>query len=335
MPWVQSTAGVEQWVPDPTGSDTPAIDAPPRKLSLAEQIAATRAKQALAKAEVAAEPATEPAKPRKLSLAEQIAATRARAAGGAAPEVVVATPEQLTAQVEAEAAARAERFRIKEEAIAAADAAEAMRESEAARQADELVAVEADRVALAEMEVATGSRKLSLAEQIAVTRAKERARAREAAAAAAAAREQAAAAGTSAADPTTTADVAAADTATVAAAMTESHLPDHMREEVLVAVAAGRVSHACPSKRPRVAVRRRCSPLAARMPWSHKSAAICIPSLSPLTVQVDEAYMLLSAEVLGSLRSNPAYAALKRELMGRAESNKAAARALRSATNRP
>ena len=55
------------------------------------------------------------------------------------------------------------------------------------------------------------------------------------------------------------------------------------------------------------------------------------PHDHPLTIQVDEAYMLLSAEVLGSLRSNPAYVALKRELMGRAESNKAAARALRLA----
>ena len=164
MPWAQTSAGVEEWVPDPTGSDpqvaTPAIDAPARKLSLAEQIAATRAKQASAKAE-ASEPTTEPAKPRKLSLAEQIAATRARAAGGAAPAVAVATREQLTAKMEAaaakseaEAAARAERFRVKEEATAAADAVEAMRESEAAREADKLAAVEADRVAQAEMEAA-------------------------------------------------------------------------------------------------------------------------------------------------------------------------------------
>ena len=217
MPWAQTSAGVEEWVPDPTGSDpqvaTPAIDAPARKLSLAEQIAATRAKQASAKAE-ASEPTTEPAKPRKLSLAEQIAATRARAAGGAAPAVAVATREQLTAKMEAaaakseaEAAARAERFRVKEEATAAADLAEAVRESEAAREAAEVFAVEADRVALAEMEASMVSRKLSLAEQIAMTRdkhqAKGSARAREAVAAAAAAREQAVAAGTSAADPST------------------------------------------------------------------------------------------------------------------------------------
>ena len=168
MAWVSSSAGVDEWVPDATGSDpqvstpavdAPAVDAPPRKPSLAEQIAATRAKQAAAKAEAA-----EPAEPRKLSLAEQIAATRAKTAGGVASVVPVGGAE-------AEAAARAERaerFRLKEEAAAAADRAEAVREDEARRQAAELAAAEADRVALAEMEAAMGSRKLSLAEQVRV-----------------------------------------------------------------------------------------------------------------------------------------------------------------------
>ena len=165
MPWASSSAGVDEWVPDATGSgpqvSTPDVDAPPRKPTLAEQIAATRAKQAAAKAEAAAAPTTEPAEPRKLSLAEQIAATRARAAGGVASVVPVGGAE-------AEAAARAERFRLKEEAAAAADRAEAAREDEARRQAAELAAAEADRVALAEVEAAMGSRKLSLAEQVRV-----------------------------------------------------------------------------------------------------------------------------------------------------------------------
>ena len=168
MPWVSSSAGVDEWVPDATGSgpqvSTPAVDAPPRKPTLAEQIAATRAKQAAAKAEAAAAPTTEPAEPRKLSLAEQIAATRAKTAGGVASVVPVGGAE-------AEAAARAERaerFRLKEEAAAAADRAEAAREDEARRQAAELAAAEADRVALAEVEAAMGSRKLSLAEQVKV-----------------------------------------------------------------------------------------------------------------------------------------------------------------------
>ena len=168
MPWVSSSAGVDEWVPDATGSgpqvSTPDVDAPPRKPTLAEQIAATRAKQAAAKAEAAAAPTTEPAEERKLSLAEQIAATRAKTAGGVASVVPVGGAE-------AEAAARAERaerFRLKEEAAAAADRAEAVREDEARRQAAELAAAEADRVALAEVEAAMGSRKLSLAEQVRV-----------------------------------------------------------------------------------------------------------------------------------------------------------------------
>ena len=64
MPWAQSSAGVEEWVgPDPPAVvlgrgrlvTAPATEAPapPRKLSLAEQIAATRAKQAAATAELA------------------------------------------------------------------------------------------------------------------------------------------------------------------------------------------------------------------------------------------------------------------------------------------
>ena len=143
--------------------------------------------------------------------------------------------------------------------------------------------------------------------QIAATRAKHQAeasaRAREAAEAAAAAREAAAAAAaeTSAADPSTesvaglTNQPAARDgTAAIAAplpegqapALAESALPEHVREEVEAAVAAGRV---------------------------------------------DEAYMLLSAGRLGSLRSEPAFVALKRELIGRAEANKALKAAARRA----
>ena len=67
MPWAQSSAGVEEWVgPDPPAVilgrgrlvTAPATEAPapPRKLSLAEQIAATRAKQAAATAEAAPGP---------------------------------------------------------------------------------------------------------------------------------------------------------------------------------------------------------------------------------------------------------------------------------------
>ena len=143
--------------------------------------------------------------------------------------------------------------------------------------------------------------------QIAATRAKHQAeasaRAREAAEAAAAAREAAAAAAaeTSAADPSTesvaglTSQPAARDgTAAIAAplaesqapALAESPLPEHVREEVEAAVAAGRV---------------------------------------------DEAYMLLSAGRLGSLRSEPAFVALKRELIARAEANKALKAAARRA----
>ena len=142
--------------------------------------------------------------------------------------------------------------------------------------------------------------------QIAATRAQHQAeasaRAREAAAAA---RERAAAAAaaaeTSAADPSTesvaglTSQPAARDgTAAIAAplaesqapALAESALPEHVREEVEAAVAAGRV---------------------------------------------DEAYMLLSAGRLGSLRSEPAFVALKRELIARAEANKALKAAARRA----
>ena len=103
--------------------------------------------------------------------------TRAKTAGGVASVVPVGGAE-------AEAAARAERaerFRLKEEAAAAADRAEAAREDEARRQAAELAAAEADRVALAEVEAAMGSRKLSLAEQVKVkfrVRVRVRARAR-------------------------------------------------------------------------------------------------------------------------------------------------------------
>ena len=145
--------------------------------------------------------------------------------------------------------------------------------------------------------------------QIAATRAQHQAeasaRAREALEAAAAAREHAAAAAaaaeTSAADPSTesvaglTSQPAARDgTAAIAAplaesqapALAESALPEHVREEVEAAVAAGRV---------------------------------------------DEAYMLLSAGRLGSLRSEPAFVALKRELIGRAEANKALKAAARRA----
>ena len=146
--------------------------------------------------------------------------------------------------------------------------------------------------------------------QIAATRAQHQAeasaRAREALEAAAAAREHAAAAAaaaaeTSAADPSTesvaglTSQPAARDgTATIASplaesqapALAESPLPEHVREEVEAAVAAGRV---------------------------------------------DEAYMLLSAGRLGSLRSEPAFVALKRELIARAEANKALKAAARRA----
>ena len=135
--------------------------------------------------------------------------------------------------------------------------------------------------------------------QIAATRAQHQAeasaRAREAAAAAVVAAE------TSAADPSTesvaglTSQPAARDgTAAIAAplpegqapALAESALPEHVREEVEAAVAAGRV---------------------------------------------DEAYMLLSAGRLGSLRSEPAFVALKRELIARAEANKALKAAARRA----
>ena len=75
-----------------------------------------------------------------------------------------------------------------------------------------------------------------------------------------------------------TAAIAAPLAESQAPALAESALPEHVREEVEAAVAAGRV---------------------------------------------DEAYMLLSAGRLGSLRSEPAFVALKRELIGRAEANKA------------
>ena len=130
--------------------------------------------------------------------------------------------------------------------------------------------------------------------QIAATRAQHQAeasaRAREAAEAAAAAREAAAAAAaaaeTSAPSTESTAAIAAPLAESQAPALAESALPEHVREEVEAAVAAGRV---------------------------------------------DEAYMLLSAGRLGSLRSEPAFVALKRELIGRAEANKA----LKAAARRP
>ena len=130
--------------------------------------------------------------------------------------------------------------------------------------------------------------------QIAATRAQHQAeasaRAREAAEAAAAAREAAtaaaAAAETSAPSTESTAAIAAPLAESQAPALAESPLPEHVREEVEAAVAAGRV---------------------------------------------DEAYMLLSAGRLGSLRSEPAFVALKRELIGRAEANKALKAAARRA----
>ena len=83
-----------------------------------------------------------------------------------------------------------------------------------------------------------------------------------------------------------TAAIAAPLAESQAPALAESPLPEHVREEVEAAVAAGRV---------------------------------------------DEAYMLLSAGRLGSLRSEPAFVALKRELIARAEANKALKAAARRA----
>ena len=120
MPWVTSSAGVEEWMPAPH-EPTAAPDlraqiaatrakvqidaqlaaaAPTRPLTLAEQIAATRAKVAgggnTATAGDLAEtctlaPTLPPPPPRPLSLAEQIAATRAKAVSASVPEE---TPEE-------------------------------------------------------------------------------------------------------------------------------------------------------------------------------------------------------------------------------------------------
>ena len=155
MPWVTTSAGVEEWMPAPH-EPTAAPDlraqiaatrakvqidaqlaaaAPTRPLTLAEQIAATRAKVAgggnTATAGDLAEtctlpPTLPPPPPRPLSLAEQIAATRAKAVSASVPEE---TPEE----------ARERRVRAKEAREAAERAeleAELRAEEEARRQAE-------------------------------------------------------------------------------------------------------------------------------------------------------------------------------------------------------
>jgi len=159
MSWVRSSEGVEEWVEGAVDAPQPA-----RKLTLAEQIAATRAKVASEVPSGAANSAATPAvQPKKMSLAEQIAATRAKAAAAS------------SAEADAKAA-RAARAAAKAEAEAAEAEAEARAETEAERRqkmaADMAAKEEAANVlqeAMAEAEA--GTRKLTLAEQIAATRA--------------------------------------------------------------------------------------------------------------------------------------------------------------------
>jgi len=149
--WVASSTGVEEWVDAVEPSA-----AAPRKLSLAEQIAATRAK---VKEEAQAAASVEPL-PRKLTLAEQIAATRAAAKGGAEQSTDDQAKEARAARAAAKAAAEAA------EALAEVRAEE---EQERAARAAAKKAAE-DEALRAMVEAEAGARKLTLAEQIAATR---------------------------------------------------------------------------------------------------------------------------------------------------------------------
>ena len=166
-----SSDGVEEWVE----IDPNVLPAPPRTLTLAEKIAATRAqvasdtaqKAAALKAsaaqkahtEVEAESEPEPAAPpRKLTLAEQIAPTRAKVASD--------TAQKARTEVEAESVpepAASPQKLILAEQIAATRAKVASDMAQKAR---------TEEGAESEPEPAAPPRKLTLAEQIAAARAK-------------------------------------------------------------------------------------------------------------------------------------------------------------------
>ena len=212
MPWVTTSAGVEEWMPAPH-EPTAAPDlraqiaatrakvqidaqlaaaAPTRPLTLAEQIAATRAKVAgggntatagdLAETCTLAPTLPPPPPPRPLSLAEQIAATRAKAVSASLPEE---TPEEarerrVRAKEAREAAERAEleaELRAEEEARRQAEL-ESEAEVAAFLEAEEKAAAQAVAAAAHGAETAADLAepdlpfKPTLAQQIAATRAK-------------------------------------------------------------------------------------------------------------------------------------------------------------------
>ena len=305
MAWEESSPGVEEWNADAppreltlaekiaaTRADAKAdaaakkaeAEAPstaPRELTLAEKIAATRAADragaAAKKADAQASTAALEGAQEKLSLAEQIALTRAKAGGSGAP------PPTTPDEVEDAVAARARRFAAKQEAEAAEAEAEARAEAAEARRAriaETAAAAEEVSRQLAKLgaEAEAGLRKLTLAEQIAITRDKAARQARRARLEAARAPPAEASGRARDAAPR---EPAAAGSAGGPVA----EVPEFIRADVDRAVAAGRV---------------------------------------------DELHMLM-AKVPPALRSSTAYKALRKELMETAEANKRASGRLQNA----
>jgi hypothetical protein len=324
MSWIETSAGVEEWQEDASAPATPrkltlaeqiaatrakvkseamaaapppaaasednSSSTPQRKLTLAEQIAATRAKEAGRASAGSATDTTSSAPPRKLTLAEQIAATRAKASS--------ASSAAAAEDAEDAAEARARRYAAKQAAEAAEAEAERRAEEEAARAAKaEADAANADaaRAALAELETAAAEgKKLTLAEQIAVTRARV---AREAAEARA---------------------KAAAEQPPLTAAAAGEEMPS---------------SHANEPPQPEQPKQRDIGSAGSGSDGGSDSGVVEVPEhlrgdveAAVAAGRVDEVHMLL-AKAPPALRTSMTYKALRKELMKRAEASKAAIRA--------